>query len=72
MTNKNRLDFLSITTYTLAIIVAILGLLVWMYNIVFLIPNKSVPEILNKPCAILFFMLAVIFFAVGSTCKEET
>lgn len=71
MTEENSIDYFSIMTYALALFVASLGLLVWIYDIEFLIPNKTVPVVLNKPCAILFLMLAVIFFAVGSAGLED-
>lgn len=68
---KIKIDNLGIIAYALAIIVAILGILVWLYNIEFLISHKNVPEILNKPCAILFLMLSLIFFALGSAGQDE-
>ncbi len=68
---NNNIDLLSLITFALAFIVASIGILVWIYNIEILISNRNVPEMLNKPCAILFLMLAVIFFAVGAAGKEE-
>ena len=66
-----KIDIFSLFAYSLAIIIAIFGLLVWFYDIEILIPNRAVPDMLNKPCSILFFMLALIFFAVGSASSEE-
>ncbi len=56
--------------YVVSVFLAVFGLMVWHFSLPTLLSNQRIPDILQEPCYFSFFLLAVIFFAIGLSVRE--